>query len=379
MPWSCEGAKAGHQRSVPPKSIRVTGNQIGYGTISEYRMPDEAIHLAMTKDTHEIRIEDNFIFIRIHVDPSLPISTEFYTSTFESILGFVDDFCLWLSHRLTAIVTSELIRAIEIPSGDKVKTVRVRRLTHARYYHIRDRFFANLRVSSTAILAAHRQAMLRRVAEQTVILAVQDTTTLNLTGHRHTQGWGPIGQAGLSGFFLPACLAVSPDGVPLGLLGSLTWVRPPDPKDSHRTHKHRPLADKESRRWIDLMDAATAEVPPTTRAILVADCESDIFDVFCHAIQTGRDVLIRAAWDRHLVEPAGPVWAALARQPILGTVTVPVPPARRRLVPGRDPDASAGPRDPPTSPASGSRTPARADCHRRVGAGIGALGGHAPH
>jgi hypothetical protein len=33
-------------------------------------------------------------------------------------------------------------------------------------------------------------------------------------------------------------------------------------KDSHRTYKHRPLADTESRWWIDLMDAATADRPP---------------------------------------------------------------------------------------------------------------------
>jgi hypothetical protein len=186
-------------------------------------------------------------------------------------------------------------------------------------------FFDNPRVTAAAILAPPRQQTVRRAAAYPVILAVQDTTVFNLTLHRPTQGLGPIGQAGLSGFFRHSCLAVSPDGVPLGLLGGTTGVRPPASKDSHRPHKQRHLADKESRRGMDLMDAATADVPPTTRVILVADREADIFDVFSHATATGRDVLVRAAWDRRWVEPSGYLGATLAAQPVLGTLTVAVP------------------------------------------------------
>jgi len=76
---------------------------------------------------------------------------------------------------------------------------------------------------------------------------------------------------------------------------------------------------------MDLMDAATADVPSTARVILVADREADIFDVFSHATATGRDVLVRAAWDRRLEEPAGHLWTTLAAQPVLGTLTVAVP------------------------------------------------------
>lgn len=187
------------------------------------------------------------------------------------------------------------------------------------------RFFDNPRVTPTAILAPHRAETVQRAAEYPIILAVQDTTVFNFTLHRHTQGVGPIGQAGLSGFFLHSCLAVSPEGIPLGLLGGTTWVRPPESQDSHRTHKQRPLADKESRRWVDWMDAATADIPPTTRVIMVADREGDVFDVFGHAVETGRDVLVRAAWDRRLVDPAGYLWATVAAQPVLGTLTVAVP------------------------------------------------------
>jgi hypothetical protein len=187
------------------------------------------------------------------------------------------------------------------------------------------RFFTNPRVSPAAIVAAHRATTVQRVAEHSLIRAVQDTPTFHVTLHRQTQGLGPIGPAGWSGVFLHSCLAVAPDGVPLGLLGDTTGVRPPAAKDSHHTPKPRPLADKDSHRGIDLMDAATAGLPATTRVIIVADRESDRIDVFGHATATGRDVLIRAAWDRRLVEPAGDRWATVAAQPVLGTVAVAVP------------------------------------------------------
>jgi len=111
----------------------------------------------------------------------------------------------------------------------------------------------------------------------------------------------------------------------LGLLGGMTWVRPPASKDSPRTHKHRPLAEKDSRRGIDLRNVATADLPPTPRVILVADREADLIDVFVHATQRGHDAILRAAWDRRCVEPAGYLWATVAAQPVLGTLDVVVP------------------------------------------------------
>ncbi|MCY0878677.1 MAG: hypothetical protein OWU84_07050 [Firmicutes bacterium] len=43
------------------------------------------------------------------------------------------------------------------------------------------------------------------------------------------------------------------------------------------------------------MEAAAADIPPTTRVTMVDDCESDIIEVLLHATETGQDVLIRAA------------------------------------------------------------------------------------
>ena len=196
------------------------------------------------------------------------------------------------------------------------------------------RVFDNDRVTPAAILAAHRDATVTRVREHAGILAVQDTTTFNFTLHRKTTGLGPIGQAGLSGFLLHPCLAVSTDGVPLGLLGAEQWARDPESKDSRRTHKKRPLEDKESARWLRVMEAATDDIPATTRVIMVADRESDIIDLVIRAKDTHHDLLIRAAWNRRLTAPEGYLWPILEQQPALGTVTMTVP--RHDDAPSRD-------------------------------------------
>jgi len=94
---------------------------------------------------------------------------------------------------------------------------------------------------------------------------VQDTTVFTL--HRKTEGLGPIGQAGLAGFFLHSCLAVSAQGVPLGILAHRLWVRPPEGKDSRKTRRSRPLDDKESARWIEVTEEAAQGIPSSTRVV----------------------------------------------------------------------------------------------------------------
>lgn len=52
--------------------------------------------------------------------------------------------------------------------------------------------------------------------------------------------------------------------------------------------------------------------PSTTQVIGGDDREGDVFDIVVHAVETDRDVLIRAAWDRRLVESAGAWWTTVA-------------------------------------------------------------------
>ena len=191
------------------------------------------------------------------------------------------------------------------------------------------RFFSNQKVTVEAIYDAHREATLDKIQDQPVILAVQDTTIFNFTLHRETEGLGTIGQAGLSGFFLHSCLAVSTDGVAQGILAHRMWTRSTEDKGKRELRRKRPLEDKESARWIDVTKEARRAVPESTKVIMVGDRESDIFDLFLLAA-SNHDFLVRAAWDRRLHNSDDHLWHAAENAPILGRTTVQVPRANER-------------------------------------------------
>ena len=225
-----------------------------------------------------------------------------------------------LTQRLISLVDSR----VEHPEKSLPEALGQWNATKAAY-----RFFDNDKVTVKAIYDSHRDATLEAIKGHPVILAIQDTTVFNYTVHRKTEGMGPIGKTGLSGFFLHSCLAVSPEGVPLGILSHRMWVRPPESKDSHNTHKNRPLDDKESARWIEVTKEVARIVPAPTRVVMVGDRESDIIDLFLLA-NSNHDFLIRAQWDRRLDNSNDHLWHAVENAPALGQTAIKVPRADQR-------------------------------------------------
>ena len=69
---------------------------------------------------------------------------------------------------------------------------------------------------------------MKRMRQHSLILAVQDTTFFNYTHHPQTAGLGEIGnkQQKQRGFGMHSTLAVTPAGVPLGLLTQSFFTRP---------------------------------------------------------------------------------------------------------------------------------------------------------
>lgn len=183
------------------------------------------------------------------------------------------------------------------------------------------RFFDNPHCQPEAILKAHRQRTLQRIAGRDMILLIQDTTALSFTTHRATKGLGSIGAKGLRGFFQHSALAVSVDGIPLGLLGWHTWKR--EEQDESATRAQR---QKESRRWLDMLRTSTADLDPRTQVLTVADREADFYDFFRLAIQEKQHVLIRAAHDRPVSGEGARLWAtAEAAEPLGPPLAVRIP------------------------------------------------------
>lgn len=150
------------------------------------------------------------------------------------------------------------------------------------------RFFSNENVSAEKILTPHAAQTLRRMAEQPVVLMVQDTTEIDLTRPlQPVKGAGPMDCENRRGEFFHPLMAFNADGTPLGILWHKLWARETinsalTPKEKNALRKKTPSEDKESVRWIEGLRAArkAASECPQTTCVCISDSESDLYELF---------------------------------------------------------------------------------------------------
>jgi hypothetical protein len=146
------------------------------------------------------------------------------------------------------------------------------------------RFFKNAQVNMDTLLKPHIEATARRIQDEAVVLAVQDTTSLNYSAHHAMNGLGPINtrKDNAQGLKLHDTLAFTPDGTPLGVLHIECWAR-----DHKRTNEYKtlPIEEKESNRWLQSYQriCEIQSLCPDTRLVSVGDREADIYELFQQA------------------------------------------------------------------------------------------------
>lgn len=193
------------------------------------------------------------------------------------------------------------------------------------------RLFDNEKVTFERILAPHTLSTRERIAAQTTVLLVQDTTEIDLT--RPTQpvsGAGPLDGANRQGLLLHPLHAFTPDGTPLGTVHATQWVREPGPTSAGLSRAQRaaiPIEEKESHRWLQTLRVAEQEAThcPRTHLIVVCDSEADIYEVL--AEQPRIDWIVRACQDRALLPeaeaaPDRTLHKHLLAQPVLYSQTI---------------------------------------------------------
>lgn len=170
------------------------------------------------------------------------------------------------------------------------------------------RFFQNDKVTSEQILSPHQARTVERMKQEPVVLAIQDTSYLNFSTHKQTQGLGPIGdrRSASVGLVTHNILAVTPQGLPLGLLHQTGWARAGYNQQSERERKNTSIEQKESYRWIRGIEFVQNLKPENVRVITVCDRESDIYECFVAAERCHGEFVIRAAWNRHLKDSECP-------------------------------------------------------------------------
>ncbi len=212
------------------------------------------------------------------------------------------------------------------PTAPVAQACGTRAKTKAAY-----RFLDHEHTTLDILLQPHYRATEARLQEEAVVLAVQDTTSLNYTAHAATEGIGPIGSQanGPQGLHLHSTLAFSTQGTPLGFLDVQCWAR--DAADfGKKAKRHRvPIEEKESFKWLKsfrAVAAAQARCPHTT-LVSVGDREADLYELFAEAAaRPGQPkLLVRAEHNRRLQDEQQRLWETLQAREVDGIQVLQVP------------------------------------------------------
>ena len=165
-----------------------------------------------------------------------------------------------------------------------------------------------------------------RTAQQCVgrrILAIQDTTEVNFAGREgKRRGFGPGGNGKTPGFFIHPVIAVDVESqAVIGLVDAAIWTRAGNRVPARRS---RLMEEKESARWLAGCRAAVGTLKGVAELTMVADRESDIYQLF--ALRPAcLHLIVRAAQDRNLADGRR-LFAVLEQAPVLSTASVRVAP-----------------------------------------------------
>lgn len=139
------------------------------------------------------------------------------------------------------------------------------------------------------------------------VLLVEDTSDFDfsqLSGRLDLDDpdLGPTFHSSSLGFLLHPTLAIDAcSGIPLGFPFVRAWNRDKDAvKKREREYQKKPIKDKESYRWIESAVESGKLIPAGIKKTVIADRESDVYDVIVGIQETGSDLLIRSSANRRL-------------------------------------------------------------------------------
>lgn len=167
-------------------------------------------------------------------------------------------------------------------------------------------FVESPHVHSEALVQAAVRACAARCSTHNFVFVPVDGTSLTLVDQERTKDFGAIGTygQGARGLKVIDAIAISPDGVPLGVSALRWWVRPTErPQRSERPSCARKVKDKETQHWLDAIDQVNASIAidaPSTRAWFQLDREGDAWPILRHLNASGQWFTVRSRSDRRL-------------------------------------------------------------------------------
>lgn len=154
------------------------------------------------------------------------------------------------------------------------------------------RLFSNNKFSTEKVLECHTQMTAERMKEHKVVLSLHDSSYFSYNTKPSIKGLGNIGGSlgngeETRGFIGHYALALTEQGLPLGLQAVKSWSR-----------AHEAQWDKESERWVELLEDAEKTYSDDTEMIFIADREADQFQILHDSHYRGHSFVIRSKHDR---------------------------------------------------------------------------------
>ena len=147
-------------------------------------------------------------------------------------------------------------------------------------------------VTFEALMHPHWQQTREQIAQEPVVLLVQDTTEVDLSQHPHTTGLGQVGNERGRGLYLQTVLAILPEsGNVVGCALQEPWIRVPAPAGETRSQR-RQRQERETDVWMRLV-TRLGSFPAQTTAVHVGDRGADLFP-FLRGLPGDPDPIARA-------------------------------------------------------------------------------------
>lgn len=147
------------------------------------------------------------------------------------------------------------------------------------------RLLRNDAVTPEAILKPHYESALARIDEHPVVLILQDTTELDFTKHPPKDA-RCLNKSDRFGLYDHTHLAVTPSGLPLGVVGVEFFDRSAESLGRSLERRSLPIEEKESLRWLEgyRRSSTVSQRCEATQIVSVSDSEADIYDILAEAL-----------------------------------------------------------------------------------------------
>jgi hypothetical protein len=185
---------------------------------------------------------------------------------------------------------------------------------------------SNKKHSNEKALESAYKATSKRIKASKInsVLLPQDTTDINLNGHKKTENLGFCSEH-IRGIKLHTGLALTTDGVPLGILSQKYSTRKEAKSELSTTEKmKRPIEEKESFKWLETTREMLTYVPDEVEPIILCDREGDFYELYCEMMSVKSSFVVRLVRNRKTTDGEHSI-AQLKRTKTCGEAEIVIP------------------------------------------------------